>query len=109
MGLQVWPISCGVACKVKNCQIFVSVVAFAGDSVDITGQDLIKRFNLLKCEVSDILINKYTKELSVVFAELRPHLSVPGCFDINRRLLPILFSTISTYAIIYIQQYNKKT
>ncbi|XP_050498652.1 uncharacterized protein LOC126879542 [Diabrotica virgifera virgifera] len=90
-------------------QIFVLAVTLAGDSIDVAGQVLIKHFNILKSEVSDVLISKYIKELSVVFVELRPQLSVPGYFDINRRLLPMIFSTISTYAIIYIQIYYDKS
>ncbi|XP_072380900.1 uncharacterized protein [Diabrotica undecimpunctata] len=76
------------------------------DRVEASSKDLIKQCYLLQPDVNDPLLMKELLNLTEFIKDLRPKMQVSGYFRINKRIVPVMISTLTTYLIIVIQ-FNK--
>nr|APC94338.1 gustatory receptor 5 [Pyrrhalta aenescens] len=78
-------------------------LAIAGDKIEKTGLKIKKLCHVLQVDVDNPIIKAHLREFAVYFEELRPVLTVSGFFVINRNMIPLLISSLTSYAVILIQ------
>nr|APC94250.1 gustatory receptor 5 [Pyrrhalta maculicollis] len=78
-------------------------LAIAGDKIEKTGLKIKKLCHVLQVDVDNPIIKNHLREFAVYFEELRPVLTVSGFFVINRNMIPLLISSLTSYAVILIQ------
>ncbi|CAG9841116.1 unnamed protein product [Diabrotica balteata] len=78
-------------------------IAIAGDKIEKTGIKITKLCHILEVDIKNPIIRGHVRNLSGYLEKLRPALTLAGFIPINRNIIPLLLSSLTSYAIILIQ------
>uniref|UniRef100_A0A6P7FLX6 Uncharacterized protein LOC114331775 isoform X2 n=1 Tax=Diabrotica virgifera virgifera TaxID=50390 RepID=A0A6P7FLX6_DIAVI len=87
----------------RTISVFSVSMALFSNRVEQAGEDLLRLCYSLQKDVENPLMLTQLKLLTEFFRGLRPKIQVIGYFDVNKRLIPVMISLITSYLIIIIQ------
>ncbi|CAG9856444.1 unnamed protein product [Phyllotreta striolata] len=87
----------GLLCS--ELAIVVVIMIFSCDKVENQGEDLIRTCVYIQAKMGD----ENAMTLIKLLKELKPKFSAAGFFDVNQKIIPTIFSNLSTYLIIILQ------
>ncbi|CAG9861756.1 unnamed protein product [Phyllotreta striolata] len=79
------------------------IMVLSCDKIEAKSNELLKHCYCLQPDVKDPILLKQLIDLTDYIKELKPKMWISGFFRVNKRLIPLMISTLASYLIIIIQ------